>query len=136
MELELSEINRITDEGMNGLGNLTKLKILELWGPLYKGDSFDLNCVEGSFPKLEVFEMAYLSLEKWKLGNGGMSRLQSLIIYNCESLDDLPNELWSLSGLRRVNVRECSKQMYDTLRNLETNNGVELILEEDRDTLL
>ncbi|KAL9296117.1 hypothetical protein ACSQ67_022013 [Phaseolus vulgaris] len=112
-ELTLSKINCITDEGMNGLGNHTKLKILTLSGTvLDDGDSFDLNCVGGSFPQLEVFEMRNLKLREWKLGNGGMPWLQSVIIRSCTRLDDLPNELWSLNDLRKVQVsKEQLKQV-------------------------
>ncbi|KAK7341156.1 hypothetical protein VNO80_24081 [Phaseolus coccineus] len=124
-ELTLSEINCITDEGMNGLGNHTKLKILRLLGARsYDGDCFELNCVGGSFPQLEVFEMFHLNLGKWKLGNDAMPRLQSVIVHGCKSLDDLPNELWSLNGLENVEVTRCSEQIYCRLISLKTNNGV------------
>jgi len=130
-ELTLSSLKRISDEGMNGLGNLTKLKTLRLLGELnWSGDSFDLNCVGGSFPQLEVFEMENLKVGKWKLGNGAMPRLQSVIINYCEGLDDLPSELWSLSGLRKVHVTKPSEKMAVVLRNLEINNGVQIVTED------
>nr|XP_007131451.1 hypothetical protein PHAVU_011G014500g [Phaseolus vulgaris]ESW03445.1 hypothetical protein PHAVU_011G014500g [Phaseolus vulgaris] len=130
-ELTLSEIDCITDEGMNGLENHTKLKILRLSGNVfYDRDSFDLNCVGGSFPQLEVFEMEFLKLEKWKLDNGAMSRLQRVIINDCERLDDLPHELWSLSGLRKVQVMKPSEKMANMLRNLEINDGIQIVTED------
>jgi len=129
-ELTLSKINCITDEGMNGLGNHTKLKILTLSGTvLDDGDSFDLNCVGGSFPQLEVFEMRNLKLREWKLGNGGMPWLQSVIIRSCTRLDDLPNELWSLNDLRKVQVNYPSEQMTLMLQNLKIKNEVQLVIE-------
>ncbi|XP_068487736.1 disease resistance protein RPP13-like isoform X1 [Phaseolus vulgaris] len=129
-ELTLSKINSFIDEGMNGLGNLTKLKILRLSGNrCYFGNSFELNCLAGSFPQLEVFEMEYLNLGKWKLGNGAMLRLQSVIINNCETLDDLPSKLWSLNGLRKVQVMKPSHQMATMLENMEINNRVQLVTE-------
>jgi len=73
LELTFSETRCINDEGMNGLGNHTKLKILLLCGDnIPYENSFDLNCVEGNFPHLEVFEMEFLAVGKWKLGNGAM----------------------------------------------------------------
>jgi len=130
-ELTLSEINCISDEGMNGLGNHTKLKKLRLLGDVtWSGESFDLNCVEGGFSQLEVIEMEDLKVGKWKLGNGGMLRLHSVMIQNCARLDDLPNEIWSLSSLRKVQVMKPSEEMARMLRNLEIKNGVQLVTED------
>jgi len=128
IELTLTGIKCISDEGMNGLGNHTKLKFLRLLGKgIESQDFFDLNCVGGSFPQLEVFEIEYLALGRWKLDNGAMPRLESVIIHNCHRLDDLPNELWSLSGLRKVKVTKPSEQMALRLQNL-INNRVKLII--------
>ena len=131
-ELTLSKIMYITDEGMNGLGNHAKLKILRLLGDLifWPFNSYDLTCVGGSFPQLEVFQMEYLKVEKWNLGNGAMPRLQSLVINFCGKLDNLPNELWSLSDLKKVHVTKPSEQMTRILQNLEINNAVKLVTED------
>jgi len=129
-ELTLSEIKCINDEGMNGLGNHTKLKILRLLGyPTSSGDSFVLNCGRDSFPQLEVVEMEILKVTEWKLENGAMWRLQNVVINYCKRLDDLPNELWSLSGLRKVEVKKPSVQMARMLGNLEINSGCQLVIE-------
>lgn len=125
-KLTLAGIKCITDEGMKALGNLTKLGILKLLGS--SDDSFDLNCVEGGFPQLQVLEMSFLGVGNWKLGNGTMLRLQSLEINYCEGLNDLPNELWSLTDLREVRVRRPSEPMAHMLRNLKIKNAVELVI--------
>ncbi|XP_017433187.2 disease resistance protein RPP13 [Vigna angularis] len=129
-ELTLSWIKCITDEGMNSLANHSKLKFLRLLGnPLESEDSIDLNCVSGSFPQLEVLQMEYLKLRKWELGNGAMRRLQNVIIRDCQSLDNLPNELCSLNRLRKVHITDSpSKQTTHILRILETNNGVQVVI--------
>lgn len=132
-KLTLAGIKCITDEGMKALGNLTKLGILKLIGGLgssFPDYSFDLNCVEGGFPQLQVFVMGNLGVGNWKLGNGTMLRLQSLAINNCDGLNDLPNELWSLTVLRIVQVRRPSEPMAHMLRNLKIKNAVELVIED------
>jgi len=93
---------------MNGQRNHSKLKILRLLGNIFRFvDSIDLNCVDGGFPQREVLEMKHLALRKWELGNGSMRRLQS-----CKKLDNLPTELCSLNGLRKVHITEPpSEQM-------------------------
>jgi hypothetical protein len=58
-----------------------------------------------------------------------MPRLQILLVENCPRLDSLPSELWSLTTLRKVCVRNPSDAMAAMLQNLEVNNGCELIVE-------
>ncbi|XP_047169034.1 putative disease resistance RPP13-like protein 3 [Vigna umbellata] len=82
-ELWLSRIKCITDEGMNGLRNHSKIKILRLLGVEWSKSSIDLNCGDGGFPQLEVLEMKYLSIRKCKLCNGAMHRLQNVSIQCC-----------------------------------------------------
>ncbi|XP_022632889.1 putative disease resistance RPP13-like protein 3 [Vigna radiata var. radiata] len=130
-ELTLSGIHCISDEGMNGLGNHSKLKILRLLGNLlmFKNPT-DLNCV--GFPQLEVLKMKFLRLQKWELDNGAMRRLQHVIIDRCGPLGNLPTELCYLNGLKKVHInsfpsKEVIGQMADILRTLETNNGVQVL---------
>ncbi|XP_047179573.1 disease resistance protein RPP13-like [Vigna umbellata] len=131
-ELKLAGIRCISDEGMKGLGNHARLKILRLFGFMIFStlNSYDLTCVGGSFPQLEVFQMEFLKIEKWNLGKGAMPKLQSLVINFCGRLDDLPNELWSLSDLKKVHVTKPSRQMIGVLQNLEINNAVQLVTED------
>ena len=130
-ELKLSEIKYITDEGMNGLGNHSKLRILRLSGYVFHNtdtDSFDLNCVGDIFPQLEVFKLRYLNIGKWKLGDGAMPCLQSLVIQDCEKLNDLPNKLWHLSRLRKVQVKYPSKELASMLRESKINSRIQLVI--------
>uniref|UniRef100_A0A127ZNN5 NBS-LRR disease-resistance protein scn3r1 [Glycine max] n=1 Tax=Cajanus cajan TaxID=3821 RepID=A0A127ZNN5_CAJCA len=128
IKLTLTGISCVTDEGMDSLGNHTKLQKLRLTGGILS-ESFDLNCVAGRFPQLQVFEMSGLKVRNWKLGNSAMLCLQSLIIHKCEMLDGIPNELWSLIALRKVQVKQPSEAMAHMLQNLEMKDGVELIVE-------
>jgi len=64
-----------------------------------------------------------------------MSRLNSLFIYRCGRLDDLPSELWCLSELKKVQVTEPSEQLAHILQNLELNNGIQLDMEDDLDRI-
>ncbi|KAG2398204.1 uncharacterized protein HKW66_Vig0135600 [Vigna angularis] len=127
-ELMLTGIRCITDEGINGLGNHFKLKILSLWGSMGQiEDSVDLNCADGSFPQLEVLQMRFIRLRKWELGNGAMQKLQHVLIHRCQPLDNLPTQLCSLNGLKKVHITDSvSKQMTHILGILETNNGVQI----------
>ncbi|XP_014522641.1 disease resistance protein RPP13-like [Vigna radiata var. radiata] len=114
IELTLSVIKRISDEGMNGVGNHSKLKILTLLGYIMEfKDPFNLNCV--GFPKLEVLQLKYLPLRNWKLSNGAMQKLQHVIIYCCEPLDNLPIELCSLNGLKKMHIQDYRTKVIEQM---------------------
>ncbi|XP_057752946.1 putative disease resistance RPP13-like protein 3 isoform X2 [Arachis stenosperma] len=82
----------------------------------------------GTFSELQGFEMQSLSIHNWKLGNGAMPCLQSLLIGYCDRLDNLPDELWSLTALRQVKVVEPSRALSLALGMLEMKDGCDLII--------
>ncbi|XLU93063.1 hypothetical protein S245_007415 [Arachis hypogaea] len=126
-KLTLTGISFMNDDGVNAIGNLTTLRLLKLHGAYKFDDPFEINCRAGSFSQLQDFEMEWVNVENWKLGNGAMPCLQTLLIKCCERLDDLPDELWSLTSLRQVKVVEPSQALSDALANLE-KDGCELII--------
>jgi Leucine-rich repeat (LRR) protein len=119
----------LNDDGVKAIGSLTKLQILILSGYFFHDLCFDLNFVQDGFGQLQEFTMTDFSIRNWKLANGSMPRLQILLVENCPRLDSLPSELWSLTTLRKVCVRNPSDAMAAMLQNLEVNNGCELIVE-------
>ncbi|XP_058769233.1 putative disease resistance RPP13-like protein 3 [Vicia villosa] len=132
-KLTLRGISCLNDDGINSIGNLTKLQSLILIGNhdcSWPSDSFfDLNYVEDGFPQLQAFQMGNLPIRNWKLANGSMPRLHILDIHECNKLINLPSELWSLTTLRKVCVRRPSNAMAAMLQNLEVENGCEVIVE-------
>ncbi|KAL1362453.1 hypothetical protein AAHE18_03G082400 [Arachis hypogaea] len=128
-KLTLTEISFMSDDGMNAIGNLTRLRHLRLSGSFAFDIFFDINCTANSFPQLHVFEMEWLNVDNWKLGNGAMPCLQTLLIRYCERLDDLPHELWSLTCLRQVKVVTSSQALSLALEKLEMKDGCELVIE-------
>ncbi|CAL5212637.1 unnamed protein product [Lathyrus oleraceus] len=134
-KLTLIDITCLNDTGMKAIGKLTKLQKLILsgqyrFGEFWSSDSyFDLNCVEDGFPQLKEFHVENLPIQNWKLANGSMPRLQFLDIHQCDKLDSLPSELWSLTTLTKVRVRRPSPQMAAMLHHLEVRKGCELIVE-------
>ena len=110
---------------MKTLALPTNLRILKLYGG--GCHPFDLKCFPGWFPQLQVFQMRMLRVKNWELANGAMPRLQRLVINDCKHLVSLPNELWSLTALRHVQVLRtpalCLK-----LQNLGMKDGVRLII--------
>ncbi|XP_020214661.1 disease resistance protein RPP13 isoform X1 [Cajanus cajan] len=127
-KLTLRGISSITREGLNALRNHTKLQILSLYGDY--GSNINLNCVVGGFPQLQVLQLKKFTSVNWKLGNGAMPRLHTLVIINCQSLDDLPNELWSLTAFRKLHVKQPSQPMLRMLRDLKIKDRVQVIVDD------
>lgn len=121
-KLTLTGISSLNNVWINALGNLTKLRVLTLSGGFGFTDKFDLDCTSG-FAQLQVFRMEILAIQSWKLTNGAMPRLENIVIDRCYVLDSLPNELWSLTSLRKVLVTNPSETMAHMLRNSEMKNG-------------
>ncbi|MED6179897.1 hypothetical protein PIB30_005358 [Stylosanthes scabra] len=126
-KLTLTGISFMNDDGMNAIGNLPKLERLRLKGNGEFDNSFEINCSAGSFPQLQAFQMTWLNIKNWKLGNGAMPCLQRLLIY-CKTLESLPDEVWSLNSLRQVQVLGPSPALSLVLANVEKKDGCELII--------
>ncbi|KAL5055657.1 hypothetical protein RYX36_036339 [Vicia faba] len=127
-KLTLINSTRANEDGMNAIGNLTKLQSLILTGDYYTCSIFDLNCIEDGFPQLQEFHMKNLAIRNWKLANGSMPHLHILDIRKCLELDSLPSEL--LTTLTKVYIRRPSRKIRTMLPNLEVKNGCEIIVEE------
>lgn len=131
-KLTLSGINRLKNVGIKAIGNLPKLQILSLSADEFctRLRYFTLNCnVAGGFPQLQVFRMREFPIADWKLANGAMPCLQSLVIDRCYKLNGLPTELVSLAALRKVHIKGPSGAMDLVLRYLGLKKGCELIVE-------
>ncbi|MED6224469.1 hypothetical protein PIB30_084386 [Stylosanthes scabra] len=134
-KLTLTDVTFMNDDGINAIGNLTRLRLLRLMGEIEYNGSFEINCSADSFSQLQVFEMKWLNVHKWKLGNGAMPCLQTLLIQTCLRLESLPDELWSLNSLRLVQVLGPSPALSLELANLEMKDGCELIITERNESL-
>ncbi|KAL4601008.1 hypothetical protein ACB092_11G241000 [Castanea dentata] len=96
------QCENISPKVVTVLGSLTILKILKIRGvnPI----PMDLICDGSIYPELEVFKIANLEIMHWNMQRGAMPKLQHLVIDHCKYLNTLPNELWSLTALRDVEV--------------------------------
>ncbi|KAH7521601.1 hypothetical protein FEM48_Zijuj07G0050500 [Ziziphus jujuba var. spinosa] len=87
------------------LGKLVNLRILKVRE--CDMSSRQLHFMAGKFPQLEVFKMIGLrDIETWELETHAMPNLQHLAIEECQNLRNLPDELWSLANLRKVELSE------------------------------
>ncbi|KAL4632172.1 hypothetical protein ACB092_04G033200 [Castanea dentata] len=91
IELTLSA-SALTDDPMQKLGELPKLRILQLFSESYKGTI--ICCPVNSFPELRVLKLWKLEeLEDWIVLGGALPRLRDLEIRSCAKLRKLPDGL-------------------------------------------
>ncbi|KAK7394280.1 hypothetical protein VNO78_14802 [Psophocarpus tetragonolobus] len=112
---------------MNTLGWLTNLQIFKM-GRQCSQVLFDLNVAAGEFPQLQVFQMRGMKVRSWRLDKSAMPHLQHLLIESCEYLNDLPEELWSLTYLAEVHALWPSQILANTLQNVNLKNGCKIIV--------
>ncbi|XP_027351448.1 putative disease resistance RPP13-like protein 3 [Abrus precatorius] len=118
---------RIFVKNMKTVGQLASLQVLKLI-KIYTGVYFDINFGDGEFPQLKVFQMRGITVKSWRLEKGAMPCRQNLVIDNCLWLEEIPEELWSLTTLREVHVSNPNRRLADRLRSVELKNGCKLIL--------
>ncbi|KAK7295638.1 hypothetical protein RJT34_18549 [Clitoria ternatea] len=109
------------------LGCLANLQILKLERQRSQ-DVFDLDVGAGEFPQLQVFQMREMKVRNWRLDKSAMPCLRHLLIDSCEYLDELPEELWSLTTLRKVHTVQPSERLANRLQNVELKNSCKLII--------
>ena len=118
------QCKNISPKVVTVLGSLTILQILKIRG--VNPVPMDLICDGSSFPELMVFKIANLEIMHWNMQRGAMSKLQHLVIDNCEYLNTLPDELWSLTSLRDVEVLYPSGTLARKLRQLQMKSECKL----------
>ncbi|XP_027352765.1 putative disease resistance RPP13-like protein 3 [Abrus precatorius] len=119
-------------KNMKTVGQLARLQILKLKGNYYGDPLNHLTVGAGEFPRLKVFQMSGVGVIRWRLEKGAMPRLQNLVIKNCDELEEIPEQLWSLTTLREVHVSNPNRRLAHRLRSVGLKNGCKLILSELR----
>ncbi|KAL2959364.1 hypothetical protein AAZX31_18G263400 [Glycine max] len=114
---------------MKTLGQLTNLQILKLEFDEYSAGVRGLEVLDigrGEFPQLQVLHMDRIYVRQWRLEKDAMPRLRHVVIDKCYGLSELPEELWSMTALRLVDVSWPSKGLANSLKNVEPRNGCKL----------
>ncbi|KAF3961834.1 hypothetical protein CMV_013582 [Castanea mollissima] len=102
IELTLSA-SALTEDPLQKLGKLPKLRILRLFSKSYVGTN--MCCPQSSFPQLRVLKLWKLEeLEDWIVEEGALSRLRDLEIRSCASLHKLPDGLQHVKTLQELKI--------------------------------
>ncbi|KDO59924.1 hypothetical protein CISIN_1g035853mg, partial [Citrus sinensis] len=117
IELSLSN-TELKYDPMPALEKLPHLRVLKL-----KKNSFfgrKLVCSSGGFPSLKVMHLKSMFwLEEWTMENDAMPKLESLIINPCAYLKILPEELWRIKSLTKLELWWPRFELRETLRKFE-----------------
>ncbi|KAH7521603.1 hypothetical protein FEM48_Zijuj07G0050700 [Ziziphus jujuba var. spinosa] len=112
---------------IGSLGKLANLRILKIRGWLISPSQ--LHFMAGEFPQLEVFKMIDLrDIETWELETHAMPNLQHLVIKECTSLRNFPDEVWSLANLRMVEVSGIKTDLKEKLIFLQAHDRLKPIV--------
>lgn len=96
--------SRLSEDPMQELGKLSKLKSLSLYSGSYTGKK--MSCSKGSFPELLVLNFWMLQeLEEWKVEEHSMPKLEQLEIRSCKSLKVLTG-LRNLKALGKLRLKD------------------------------
>jgi hypothetical protein len=114
---------RFDDGGIEVLGKLPKLGILELYSCL----AFSvLHVHERSFPKLQILKLCNEEILEWKQDEGAMPGLRKLVIDGCLELTMLPSVVRSLTALREVVLDYSNSELSNMFRELQMEVGFKL----------
>ncbi|CDO99314.1 unnamed protein product [Coffea canephora] len=109
----------IEEDPMATLEKLPNLRRLHLHEHSFVGK--EMTCHALGFPQLEVLELICLyNLERWKVHEGAMPKLSSLLISYCEKLEMVPNGLRSITTLERICFFGMPEEFLD---RVQTVNG-------------
>ncbi|KAH7513308.1 hypothetical protein FEM48_Zijuj12G0186300 [Ziziphus jujuba var. spinosa] len=112
------------------LGKLPNLQFLKIKGKFLGFNILHpLCCVAGEFPSLQVFQMIGLEIEKWEMEGGSMPKLDRLVIFECYKLRNLPEELWSSTSLRLVEVSRMSESFMKMIKELKMKDGCKILID-------
>ena len=117
VELSLSN-TELRDDPMPKLEKLPHLQVLKL-----KKNSFigrKLVCSSGGFQSLKVLHLkSMFCLEEWIMENDAMQNLESLVINPCACLKILPEELWRIKSLTKLELRWPRFELRERLRKFK-----------------
>ncbi|KAH9685356.1 Disease resistance RPP8-like protein 3 [Citrus sinensis] len=118
IQLSLSN-TELMEDPMPILENLPCLRVLKLKQNSYLGRK--LACVGlSSFSELKVLHLKSMYwLDEWTMGAGAMPKLESLIVNPCAYLRKLPEELWCIKSLRKLDLHWPETQLRQGLQTFE-----------------
>ncbi|KAH9751234.1 putative disease resistance RPP8-like protein 2 [Citrus sinensis] len=118
MQLSLSN-TELMEDPMPMLEKLPRLQVLKLKQNSYLGRKLAY-VGSGGFPVLKILHLKSMYwLDEWTMGAGAMPKLESLIVNPCAYLRKLPEELWCIKSLRKLDLHWPQTELRQRLRTFE-----------------
>ena len=114
--------SRLSEDPMQELGKLPKLKSLSLYSGSYTGKK--MSCSKGSFPELQVLNFWMLQeLEEWKVEENSMRKLKQLEIRSCKSLKVLTG-LGNLKALGKLRLKDMPVEVTEKFEQTNERSDI------------
>ncbi|KAK4421494.1 putative disease resistance protein [Sesamum alatum] len=112
----------IENDPMEILERLPMLKKLRLLDQAFVGSK--MVCHASGFPQLRYLLLAGLPhLEEWKVEEGAMPNLSTIVIFNCGRLKMIPNGLRFITSLQKLQIVSMPKEFEDRLQKVDGEQG-------------
>ncbi|XP_059650662.1 putative late blight resistance protein homolog R1A-10 [Cornus florida] len=112
---------RLPWDQMSIFGSLPNLEVLKLSYKAFEGPSWSTS--DGEFRKLKFLKLRGLDIRQWNTSSSHFPSLQTLLLDDCELLEEIPSSLGDVSTLEMIQVRWC---------NRSTENSDQQIQEEQK----
>uniref|UniRef100_A0A5B7BUI5 Putative disease resistance RPP8-like protein 3 n=1 Tax=Davidia involucrata TaxID=16924 RepID=A0A5B7BUI5_DAVIN len=117
----------LKDDPMPTLEKLPNLQVLKLKHNSYWGRK--LTCSSGGFPKLQVLHLKTMQwLKEWTMGTESMPCLVCLVINPCAYLRRLPEEIWHLKSLCKLELWWPRPELKPRLREIEEMDRYNILI--------
>ncbi|KAL7209923.1 hypothetical protein ACSBR1_031482 [Camellia fascicularis] len=83
----------------------------------------EMVCSAHGFPHLKRLMLMYLGIEEWRVDDGAMPKLSSLLIESCTKLKMLPNGFRFIPTLQELQIYYMPKAFNDRLRVVDGQEG-------------
>ncbi|XP_059650668.1 putative late blight resistance protein homolog R1B-17 [Cornus florida] len=119
-------------EKMSVLGRLPNLEVLKLSDKAFEGPTWDTN--DGEFRKLRFLKFQGLFIKRWNTCNDHFVNLQTLVLNDCQWLEEIPSSLGDIPTLEMIQVRWCNHSAEDSARQIQEeqkmmgNDGLKILI--------
>ncbi|XP_059649643.1 putative late blight resistance protein homolog R1A-3 [Cornus florida] len=123
---------RLPWEKMSFLGRLPNLEVLKLSYKAFEGPTWDTN--DGEFRKLRFLKFQGVFIKRWNTCNDHFVNLQTLVLNDCQWLEEIPSSLGDIPTLEMIQVRWCKRSAEDSARQIQEeqkmmgNDGLKILI--------
>lgn len=107
-------------EDLNIVDALPYLRVLKLRGHACVGDKWETS--EGGFPQLKFLMIHETELKHWVTHPSHFPRLESLFLYDCRRMREIPRDFGGITTLRLIEVDHRNKLLVDSAKGIQEDH--------------